>query len=187
MTAQDLQPVSIRGLIAFHIYYIEKVREIENIPGAGWEFVIDKSWYILQHENNIYGVMDSLWEISPNMMLDDDDSITMTYQEYVEGSIELVPPFLLTEAQFTQLREIYSVMNTCVLAMMSVEMLSSAAEVGGVYELLKDRIQKRIDYLEKNGIPIPPIENFLSCGFRHEFDNYGSPITRSQIVDGIIS
>lgn len=186
MTVQDLQPVSIRGLIAFHLYYIEKAVVIENITGQGWDFVLDKGWYILENTANLYGVMDSIREISPNMMCEDDGTVLMTYQEYLESSRILMPSILLTELQFNSLKDIYSVNNNCVLAMLSVYMLSSAAEVGGVYELEKDRIQKRIDYLEHHEITIPPIENFLSCGFSDNYDKYGLPVKRAQIMHGIM-
>jgi hypothetical protein len=183
MQTSDFENVNIRGIIAFFLVFIEKAKQIESIDHPGWDWMLDKSWSWLECDHAMeFGKRYS--HIGPYAIPVPFTEFTHTeYLQYAARATRL--GFSITESELRELLLIYTETNICISAAQKIKFIKDLGIYHGVdFDIIAEFMEEEIAYLEYHNVDFPPLANFQACTYQGEWEEWGLPITRAQIMGG---
>ncbi len=156
MKGSDFENINLRAREAFIIACIENAVQHEGLTHPRWQILIDGMWNML---GRYYFSDMELYVMPRNYGFME---LYANYDEYLtENSPEkALPPY--SEAEFNELKEIFSFQTTASLLIDNLENFCVTGVYGAYdpsedYEILDDCIL----LLTSRDIPLPPFENFV--------------------------
>lgn len=181
VTAQQFEKISIRGCVAYGICCLENALEHYNIKGEGWNFLLKKLWWYTELSaasdpsiNNCLPL--ERWAylttmISPYILKEENNYDVFSQKEkwWHEDNIP-------TEEEYNLLKNTYKDSNGIIdLLCKHLHQVGVCELWGGIlktspYTLM--HLQKLIDVMHEQQIPLPSIEPFKQYVFHKEGWDY---------------
>ncbi len=182
-TGEDFLAVSNRGRMAFFLCCAEQalMHEGKSKPiHPRWQIVIASFWNILSSDD-FDEIEDFLTDYLPKHF----DFDLETYDNYIAAYADDKDTNLKSEQEFYEMKLIYSSGSKACYFLKFMDIYFNDGIYGAENEpstvLIIDTF---LEYISKNKLSLPPIENFLNCERKGDF-NWGETITRDQIFKGI--